>query len=200
MNSKPLIWLAVLAVFLRLFMLVYVSTQEYTQPFPLLELDAREYYQIGQNLAEHGQFSQSPSEPYAPDSFRTPVYPFLIALSLQIFNSFYPILILQALLAALTVLIVYRLSVRLLPGRWPFVPATLVALDPIGIVYSNLLMTETLFLFLLTLALLIFTKSTLESRGDNRDLAWVGILLGLATLTRPISLFLPFLLALLCVI
>ncbi len=193
MNYKYIIYIAIIGVILRLTLLVYVNNQEYTHSFPLLELDAREYYQIGLNLAENSEFSQSESLPYEPDSFRTPIYPYLIAFSLKIFNNFYPVIFLQILLSGLLALLVYELAKKLVPSKWALLPAILLTLDPVGIVYSNLLMTETLFLILLTLSIFFFTKPDV----NNKDFALTGIFLGLATLTRPISLFLIILFALL---
>ena len=193
---KSIIWIALLAIVLRLALLAYVSSGNYSEPFPLLEPDAREYYRIGQNLALSGEFTEGAVTNFEPDSFRTPVYPFLIALSLKVTGSIWALLILQCLLAGVLVVAVYALGRRLMPHKFALLAALIIALDPVGIVYGSLLMTESLFLLLLTLALLLFTKQSFDDNAAGRDLAWVGVLLGLATLTRPIGLFVPILLAL----
>jgi hypothetical protein len=54
-------------------------------PFPLIENDAREYYQIAINLVQRNAFSRSKEPPFEPDSLRTPVYPLFLAATLKIF-------------------------------------------------------------------------------------------------------------------
>lgn len=179
--------IVIVAVVLRLGFMIFALEHHYNPIFPIQEIDAKEYYQIGLNLAQHGAFSQSKVAPLVPDSFRTPVYPAIVALSFLLTGDVWMVAILQILFSALTVLLVYELGRKFLPHKYSLLPAALIALDPVGMVYTSLLMTETLFLLLLTLALYLF----IDESKEYSKFAWLGIILGIATLTRPIGLLLP---------
>ena len=47
--------------------------------YAFASLDAGEYFRLAQNLATHGAFSQSDELPLAPDTWRTPGYPLVLA-------------------------------------------------------------------------------------------------------------------------
>lgn len=98
----------------------------------------------------------------------------------------------QALLATLTCYLAYRMAWQL-TGRPTagVIAAAALAISPAHIIESGVIGTETLYIFLVAAALMLYL-TTLKSNGAGwRQLAGVGILLGLATLTRAVLLLFP---------
>ncbi|MFH1028136.1 MAG: glycosyltransferase family 39 protein [Pseudomonadota bacterium] len=166
-------------------------------PFENLIKDARQYADYGFNLARHATFSlernlQSPK----PDSFRSPGYPLLIALSILASGDrgFYPLMLhVQAVLGALMVPLTFFLSRRFMPSWASLTAAGLIAICPHLIVMTSYLLTETLFGFLLLSALVCF--QTAFAKREIHLFYLCGVLFGSAFLVNETVLFLPLLLA-----
>ncbi len=164
--------------------------------------DAPSYDALAKALAEgRGYVNSHTGEPTA---FRPPGYPFFLAAvyraypqaDLRLFR------VLQAVLSACTILAVYSLARACAERKIALVAAALFAVYPSSIFFSALLITETLAVFLLVLFLLLLTRAIREE--GRRRTAWLaasGVLLGLSTLVRPITLLLPlYLIALLLLV
>ncbi len=178
-------------VLIRLVALGWLAyrTSDWKYPLPVIEIDAREYQQIAVNLIEHHAFSLKTEAPFQPDSFRTPIYPFLLAALLWCFGSIYAIAVFQAFCAGVIGVLTYILACRFLnQPAVGVIAAGIFAIEPAGILYSNLAMTETIFLLLLAGGLYYFF-----SAREQRWPQWVtaGALFGAAALIRPIGIFLP---------
>lgn len=100
----------------------------------------------------------------------------------------------QAALGALTVGLAYGIGRRLWSPRAGLIAGTALAISPAFVVETANVATETLFIFLLLGALALYTQRA--GAGRSRALAVVGIILGLATLTRAVLLAFPAALAL----
>jgi 4-amino-4-deoxy-L-arabinose transferase-like glycosyltransferase len=157
--------------------------------------DAFEYDRLARNLAAHGTFSESATPPYEPSVQRAPGYPIVVATFYAIAGHHYaPIIALQVLLSLATCVLLAlaagRLSPRLaLPVLW----AT--ALSPSDAVYTVALLSETLFTFLLAVAV----AAPLLIKGRVRWLV-CGLALGAGAITRDVFLLLTPLVALLVAI
>jgi len=78
---------------------------------------------------------------------------------------------LQILLSCLTVVLTYRLGLSVFRNRRiALLSAALFAIEPLSVFFSNLMLTETLFLIVFTALLLQFLKS-LQS-GSALDYSW----------------------------
>jgi 4-amino-4-deoxy-L-arabinose transferase-like glycosyltransferase len=122
---------------------------------------------------------------------RAPIYPLFVALHLRLFGDApAPLYVTQILLSLLNVALVFLLARRVLPGSpWHAGAAALLAglYLPFAL-YTQMLLSETLFIALLLLALLLLAREQIGMRGA----ALAGALLGLATLTRSLTLgFIP---------
>lgn len=120
---------------------------------------------------------------------RAPLYPLLLALHQRVFaDTLTPVFVTQMLLSLLNVALVYDLS-RRIAGGWkvPFLSALLMGLFFPFAVYPQLLLSETPYITLLLLATLALSRPL-----SVRTALLAGVLLGLATLTRSLTLgFLP---------
>lgn len=143
-----------------------------------LQIDTDAYLAIAQNLLAGNGYCSVPGQPTA---FRPPLYPLFVAGCLSLGG---PILIgaAQTLLGVVTVWLTYRL-VRgcLFSHRTALLAAGLVAVDPLLIMYTTQVMTETLFTFLVTLLLAV---SLWRAQGARKGMV-VGILFGMTALCRP---------------
>lgn len=158
--------------------------------FPIMGGDSTDYYRLAQNLINHRQFSLSENAPFFLESLRVPAYPAFIAVILLLFKSLYAVSIIQDILAALAVVLFYRLSKLFFSERISIAAVILFMLEPSGLFLSNIILTETFFLFLFILFLYVFLK-----QKENPAIFYFlvsGIILGIATLTRPIAQFIPF--------
>ncbi len=165
--------------------------------------DAKHYVQLGRNLLLEGHYSRTEGPPYPPDFLRTPVYP-LFSAALDIAVGPAGIYLAQVAIQVGIVLMLYRLAGLYFGRRAAFWAALLGATDLMSATYNFSALTEPLYsgLTLVALTLLVPRLAPPESsddagagHGPGAYLA-IGVLLALATLTRPAGLYLPGVMAL----
>jgi 4-amino-4-deoxy-L-arabinose transferase-like glycosyltransferase len=193
-RSWPLaIFLVALALRLS-FVLLYPE-------FPLGHDDAYSYDRLGWNLASGRGFvtpraEVPPQSPDVPEVRVGPVYPaFLALVYLTAGHRTLAVLILQAILSAMVVLLLYQAVRDVLGVEVARISVVLVAVYPAFVIYPGVLLMETLFLFLLTLLIRLLIDAV-RSDSSWRWLATGGVM-GVTVLLREESLaLLPVLLAL----
>ena len=162
-------------------------------------VDARAYDNIGWNLASGQGYREDLTKDIAYDASLTrvgPLYQFFLAGIYKVFGHHYePVWIAQALLHALSAWLVYltaRLVFSLSDCRravalWA---AAIFGWHPDLIEISAMLMTETLYLFLVCLMVYLFFRYF--NREDYFAAAMLGLFSGLAVLARsPVMFFIP---------
>jgi len=125
---------------------------------------------------------------------RAPGYPtFLGLIYLLTGHSLLMVRLMQAVVSALTVAVVYCLGKRVFNERAGRIAGVVACFYPFFIYYSGYVLTETLFIFLLALSMLLLVK-TLDKTSLKLQII-TGCLWGIAALTRPVALLvLPFIL------
>lgn len=181
----------IVALMLHLFIFGYVGFDE---PRNFYAVDSHGYVSIGMNLMRHSVFSSSQSSPFIPNLTRTPVYPFVLAIVFRVFGKQeIAVIVLQMLLSSLTASLTFLIADKLqFPTLASLIASFLVALDPTSVLHAHVLLTETLF----TTVLVTFIW-VLVHYWHTRRVHWLllsSVVLAIATLTRPISLFLGFVL------
>ncbi|MDT4897102.1 MAG: hypothetical protein QOH25_2179 [Acidobacteriota bacterium] len=150
--------------------------------------DTDEYLTMARNLAFHHVFSMSDGtvSPPLPTAGRPPLYPALIAL-LWWTNSppILAVMLLQSLLGAATVALVYLIARDSFNRAVAVIAGLGMAFAPMTGYFTAVVLTETLFTFLLTLGVFLW--------GREKSLL-AGLAFGLAALTRPTIL--PFIIIL----
>ena len=150
-------------------------------------VDEQHYSQIAQNIAAGNGFAWGPGE---PTSIRPPLYPGLLAaVWTAVPNNLQAIRVLQMLLTLATAVLVYRLGSRVYDptvGAWA---AAATWLYPSLIFANFLILTETLFTFLLIGFVLLAVRLIQAPRLSTAFAC--GATLGLAALTRSILWPLP---------
>lgn len=161
-------------------------------PRSLAESDARTYYVLSQNLLSGIGYRYAPDA--EPTAKRTPCYPIFIATIFKVFGrNFNAVRIAQAILDVITTALVFVLANILFGNKITSLFASIgYALYVPAILSTTYILTETLYTFLLlasvvTLILALRDRITLIALTS-------GFLFGLANLTRPVGIFLPFVL------
>ena len=145
-----------------------------------LAADPDGYRALAANVATHGVYGQGDR----PTAYRPPLYPLALApwTALDDLDSL-PIAAMHLLLGVATVYLTYQLAIAAGLNRWSLLAATLVAIDPILLRQSTLVMTETLAAWLSVAALALLTAT--DRRPSPALAAMTGAVLGLAVLCRP---------------
>lgn len=154
----------------------------------LYRADTLSYLEPGRNLLLHGSFVEGG----LPDIARTPGYAlFLAAASLA---GPLAAALLQVILSAFSVVLVWRLACAVFEdSRIAIFSAWLFAFEPLSIIYSILLLSETLFLAFFLMSLIRLAEFL---RGRKLwKLAEAGVWLAAATFVRPVTYYLPIALA-----
>jgi 4-amino-4-deoxy-L-arabinose transferase-like glycosyltransferase len=154
--------------------------------------DDREYIPIATHL--HASYLAGSGHLFDLGLRRPPVYPLFLRALFDMFGRHYaPVVVVQLGFSIATVAVVYWLAQLLLPRKLALLAAVLLAIDPASIVFANQMMTETLFAFLLAVAVALTLVAM--RRGDAFIAAAAGLVFGLTVLTRPVAAYLPVLLA-----
>ncbi len=189
MDKKRVHFLSVIGIALLLRLLLFVVASP--EPDRFLDGDSGDYSTIAVNLMEEGAYSSMESGTKKPNFRRTPAYPLFLVLIYSVFGSanYTMVALVQVLIGTVSVILLYRILVKLTDPWIGFLGALVFALDPVSAIYANTVLTETLFTFFLVSGAYLFLS------GIGSDSLWrywfAGLVFGLAALARPIGLFLP---------
>src|SRR3989344_923483 len=192
-QSKKFIYLILLAGFLfRLFLFFNFLDN----PKFFYDDDSFGYVQLAENLKNGRGFSWNEEEPFTPNSFRTPGYPFFLLLNKILFGNYLSALITQSLLVVVSAYILFLLAESLGNKRIGEIGAAIFLFMPFSVLVSLQFLTQTLFTFILMLAVWFWFLFLKKRRNKYFFLA--SFLLPILALIRPIAIFiyLPFLMSL----
>jgi len=181
-------WILSLALILRLSLFLYIQI---VNPGAIWTQDSGTYHKPALNLLHHHVFSQSDSPPFEPETRRTPGYPMMISL-IYLFTGEHPsiVVIFQVVLNLLLIFLIFKLGLILFDERSALLAALLLAVDSLQILYSNVLLTETLFTLLLGCFSFSIIK-VLEHKRVTLKVMSASFFLAVATMVRPMSYYLP---------
>jgi 4-amino-4-deoxy-L-arabinose transferase-like glycosyltransferase len=201
LTSSSWVTLIVLLFILILGFTLRIGAAERTVVIKPLRADAGNYFMYAYNLRYKHTYSKEIgnmrdlSSPVTPDSVRSPGYPLFLTPFLHgtSFQSFvHRVVTAQVILSTLTILLMYLLCKSFLPSAWALAAALLVAISPHLIIPNSFVITETLFCFLLLV--IGYGVTLFASKPSAIPALLTGVLIGLASLVRPILEYLPFLL------
>lgn len=165
--------------------------------FPVFGPDSLEYFQIAESFLTNAQMSISTDRPPVPISFRTPGYPLFVAVVWNVFGNLIFVSFVQIILSATTAVLIYKTAKLYLPDKYAGAIGFLTIVELSAAYYSTILLTDTLFTFLLVFCTYLFCRTILDSSltawSKNSNFFLIGLLLGSLTLVRPIGQFLPLL-------
>jgi hypothetical protein len=156
--------------------------------------DSQAYLELARSLNERGVFgrgaqseTQAPENPTDRETFRTPGYPFLLAVLMRLPVPTIAITVsLQILLDSVAVVVVFLIGCAVLPVRWAFAAGLLQVVDVARVVYSNMVMSDVAFTFLVSIAVWLVVTADVERPGGRSALA--GLALTVATAVRPVGI------------
>jgi 4-amino-4-deoxy-L-arabinose transferase-like glycosyltransferase len=121
-------------------------------------------------------------------AFLPPLYSVFLAVMFRIFGENYFIVrVVQSIFSAICAVLTYCLGKKMYNDKVARFAAIIMAVYPQNIVYSDLILTEVLFLVLFLSGFLLLVKCL--ERKSYSQAVMSGILLGLASLTRSISFY-----------
>jgi len=174
--------------------------------YPFYEAgDTPIYQQLAHNWLVHGIYGLDISGRLTAVDIRTPGYPALLAVIYSVFGeSARAVMVTQAFVDTLTCVLIAAMAAVLAPKesrrRVALAALWLAALCPFTANYTAVVLTETLTIFLATLALLVLMEALRGLRGNGKigpawvsgtemstNMRWVmgGIVVGFGTLVRP---------------
>lgn len=150
----------------------------------LLTGDSFSYYHLAFNLKYFFSLTILDTPFFSDALLRTPGYPLFVSGIFNLFNNnLVALLSIQALLSGLTAVLIYRISNLIkLPSFVGLGAAMLFAVEPTIALFSNAVITETLFLFLM----LLFFYLLFSGKTTKRHYLLLGIIFGFNILVRPV--------------
>lgn len=185
---KPEYKILIIAFLLRAIPFVYVAN---FNPNGVLLFDSYNYLQIADNLINHNIFSAS-GEGYQliHDIRRTPTFPIFIVGLKKISNKLIWIASIILLIGSINVLLVYKICNLIFnQQKLKYLATFLVAIDIPSIYFSGVIMTESVFTFLLLISIYLFIIALKNEKIILFILS--GLILSVAILCRPIAILLP---------
>lgn len=153
--------------------------------------DTTKYIAPALSLITTGQFSTNG----IPETTRTPGYPILMVPGLLTGFPEMLTIALQILLGCLTIYLIFRIGLTLFERPLPALSsAALYAIEPLSVIYTNILMSETLFSTTLVSFLLFFLKYLKSNYWGSLIVS--ATFLAVCAYIRPICYFLPLLMGL----
>ena len=155
-----------------------------------LPSDSRDYLMVAHHI---GDLSSASGRLLKITLLRPPGYSLLVWAA-QGLGGLALLVMAQALMGGALVLLVDRLAIRFLPPFAGILACLLVALEPLSVLYTALVLSETLFTLLLVATLLLVVRAW--ERASWRLAGAAGALLGCCMLVKPVVLYLPVVLVL----
>ncbi len=172
----------------KLTLFLYIQSVE---PAKIFDQDSRGYMNIARAFVKTGNFAVSPDMSHVPDVIRTPGYPFFLSTFFFLFGENYsPIIITQILLSLGTILITYHIAAIIWKPRIAVISALLLALDLPSFTISQRILTETLFTFVLSIAIILVVYISSKPQHVVFLALSHGICIAVATLIRPVAYYL----------
>ncbi len=187
-DTRRILAILGIALFLRV-LLPVASTLAVGDAGVFLFPDSAGYLRPAQELLRSGSFADSDR----PEITRTPGYPVFLVPGIALGRPVLVTIALQLILSLLTAWLVYRIAQLLFENEQAAAAAAfLYALEPLSILYTSLLLTETLFTALIT-AFFLCLADYFQRRQAVATLVLAGLALAASVYVRPVSYYLPIL-------
>lgn len=181
----------------------------------LVEIAYLKHYNVSYMLSPDGELYSNMAENFLQgkglvntirdrDYVVGPVYPLLLMFTYLLFGlkSYWAVIKLQVVFQALTALVLYKTGEELFGKGYGLIPYGLMLLYPLFPFWGIYVLTETTYVFIITLflyLLLIYSKSASQSGKRLRIALVMGLVIGIGNLVRPLLLLVfPFLLVWMC--
>lgn len=198
-TNKWLVVIFIIAVVLRLSFL-FASYEHYGEDWMHNVSSLDDYYKMAKYLAKgmNVPHYDSDTKTYFDDGMRTPGYPILMTPFIAT-NSMWLFFLIQILASSTIPILGYLLSLKLFPQnkKLAYGVAAILAVEPLSILLSTQLVTETFFTILFLIVFIKLLDYGTRETVTLRSLALLGFLAGYTTLIRPITIYFPLVFAIL---
>jgi hypothetical protein len=169
---------------MSLFCYIVLTTKDYKE---LYTPDTNSYVRAALTLVSSGSFNRN----NVAEIVRTPGYPILLIPGILLNKIEFTAVIIQIFLSCLSIILVYKITLIIFNNNYKLslLSAFLYAIEPLSIIYSLRLMSESLFVFLLLISLYYFILYLKYNRLWSLIVS--SIILAATVYVRPISYFLP---------
>ncbi|MDP3996364.1 MAG: glycosyltransferase family 39 protein [bacterium] len=148
------------------------------------------YFEVAKNLEAGEGFAIFAGEPSA---IHVPLYPLFLFFSLFLFGNFAFAVVVQVIIGSIIPVLGKIVAFKIVPSeKISLLVGFFLALEPNFVLFSSIFFTETLFIFIFLLFFIAFL--TYFKNTDARFLALSALLLGMATLIKTVTQFLPIIL------
>ncbi len=174
------------AIVIKISLFLFASTHA---PQSKFLPDSSEYLKTAEMMISNGAFATTDTNGSLKYEFnRAPGYPFFLAVLHGLMGiSLNGIIFIQIFLTILAAFVTYKTAIRIDP-QLGFLSTGIVLSSIVVSVFSLMILTEALFLFLMTLFMFGFIQYL--KKGDIRSLVMSSLMLVVATYVRPGSYFL----------
>ena len=187
-TALPVVVILAVTLAVRLMLLFWIL---HADPSRVRHDDSKSYTNTALALCRTGRLAVSPAMPDVPQTVRTPGYPVFIAgVYALVGEDVRAVLVVQAVISVATIGVAWLIARALWSSGAALVAVAILCVDVVSLAYSQILLTEALFAFFLTLTVLGGVQLMLGRRASWAVL--VGVCLALATLVRPITYYLMF--------
>ncbi|MDX1687713.1 MAG: glycosyltransferase family 39 protein [Candidatus Promineifilaceae bacterium] len=191
-RSRKVVYIVTLCILLRLILFVAVRPWEaQALEEAVLRADAKGYHQLSVTLSTTDRLAFRDGGELT--ALRTPLYPLFVSFWYGLFGPHpWPVILMQGILDTLSCFLLYCVFDRVAGERVATFGALFYAIDPILILFTNTLYSDTLFVFLLVAGFFFFSRLFVDVSGRQALIAVSAgaLFFGLATLTRPIAQYL----------
>ena len=184
-QAKPSLQIAIYCIAAMIYLGIWLLMSSNENAY--LQLDSYDYLLLGQAIFNDFNF---------PSSFRTPLFPLfvgfweaLLGLKIQYY------ILIQILLALVNIYLLGRLVSYFLSAKMQLLVMLVFAVELVTAQVANYVLAETLFSFLLLLALNFLVLAQRKQKYAIKYAVICGVVLGLYALCRPVGQFIPFVLA-----
>lgn len=156
---------------------------------PNLTPDSNVYLLLAHNMVTYGVYSFDKAPPITPSVWFPPLYPMFLALANWIGASVLTVAIVQAVIGAISAVLLFVLAKRAVSDNWAALIAFFYAVHPGAINSARSILTETLFTFLLLATACVLVVALTRNRFLLTAVS--GVLMALAILCRSVVELLP---------
>jgi 4-amino-4-deoxy-L-arabinose transferase-like glycosyltransferase len=189
-------WTVGFLLLFRIGLFIYFFLVDHT----FIHLDSGAYIDLADNLLQNHVFSmssptpdfevQSEDRPYGPEVFRTPGFPvFLALLKLLGMKNLLWVVFWQEIIYLLSVYLFYQYGRQLFDPKIAKIGVVFLMLNPGGIAYTKLVLSETLFMPFVFGSL--FAIGFYFKKKHWKFLLFAAIIMGIGALIRPIMYYFP---------
>jgi len=176
-TCNPIYFILLVALVIRI---IYLVTYSGLTEWDMFTVDTGFHHRWAQSIADGNIFGDD-------IYIRGPLYIYLLGMCYAVFGATIWIgKILGLVIGLATTVVVYKLGMRLYGKSAAVIASLFYSLYPIAIYFEGELLADSLFTLLLTMSILLLIYAV--DKKTLKSVVWVGVIFGLAAITRPIIL------------